>query len=68
VQFGFEGWWITDYPVTDKLYIYYIEAIEDSELLLLLLQPELMIQLPAFEQSKTVTKRLHCVASELIRL
>jgi CRP-like cAMP-binding protein len=36
VQFGFEGWWITDLSsyLTGANSTYTIEAIEDSELLL----------------------------------
>jgi CRP-like cAMP-binding protein len=54
VQFGFEGWWITDLSsyLTGANSTYTIEAIEDSELLLLTTaaREELMIQLPAFER------------------
>ncbi|EIA10537.1 Crp/Fnr family transcriptional regulator [Flavobacterium frigoris] len=54
VQFGFEGWWVTDLSsyLTGANSIYTIEAIEDSELLLLTAsaREELMIQLPAFER------------------
>ncbi|MFT5963846.1 MAG: CRP-like cAMP-binding protein [Flavobacterium sp.] len=54
VQFGFEGWWITDLSsyLTGANSTYTIEAIEDSELLLLTTaaREELMVQLPAFER------------------
>jgi CRP-like cAMP-binding protein len=54
VQFGFEGWWITDLSsyLTGTNSTYTIEAIEDSELLLLTssAREELMVQLPAFER------------------
>ena len=54
VQFGFEGWWVTDLSsyLTGANSIYTIEAIEDSELLLLTTsaREELMIQIPAFER------------------
>jgi CRP-like cAMP-binding protein len=54
VQFGFEGWWITDLSsyLTGTNSTYTIEAIEDSELLLLTTsaREELMVQLPAFER------------------
>jgi CRP-like cAMP-binding protein len=54
VQFGFEGWWITDLSsyLTGGNSTYTIEAIEDSELLLLTTaaREELMVQLPAFER------------------
>jgi CRP-like cAMP-binding protein len=56
MQFGFEGWWITDLSsyLTGANSTYTIEAIEDSELLLLTTaaREELMIQLPAFERYK----------------
>jgi CRP-like cAMP-binding protein len=54
VQFGFEGWWITDLSsyLTGANSTHTIEAIEDSELLLLTTaaREELMVQLPAFER------------------
>lgn len=54
VQFGFEGWWITDLSsyLTGANSTYTIEAIEDSELLLLTTsaREDLMVQLPAFER------------------
>jgi CRP-like cAMP-binding protein len=54
VQFAFEGWWITDLSsfLTGTNSTYTIEAIEDSELLLLTTsaREELMVQLPAFER------------------
>ncbi|MFQ3173996.1 MAG: CRP-like cAMP-binding protein [Saprospiraceae bacterium] len=54
VQFGFEGWWITDLSsyLTGANSTYTVEAIEDSELLLLttLAREELMVQIPAFER------------------
>lgn len=54
VQFGFEGWWITDLSsyLTGVNSTYTIEAIEDSELLLLTTsaREDLMVQLPAFER------------------
>jgi hypothetical protein len=72
VQFGFEGWWITDLSsyLTGANSTYTIEAIEDSELLLYRSQEELMIQLPAFERYKDCcyrTPTLRC-KRELIRL
>jgi CRP-like cAMP-binding protein len=54
VQFGFEGWWITDLSsyLTGTNSTYTIEAVEDSELLLLTAsaREELMVQVPAFER------------------
>ncbi len=54
VQFGFEGWWITDLAsyLLGANSTYTIEAIEDSELLLLTAaaREELMNILPAFER------------------
>jgi hypothetical protein len=73
VQFGFEGWWITDLSsyLTGANSTYTIEAIEDSELLLTTAaREELMIQLPAFERYQRLllrTPTLRC-KRELIRL
>jgi CRP-like cAMP-binding protein len=54
VQFAFEGWWITDLSsfLMGEHSTYTIEAIEDSELLLLTAaaREDLMNALPAFER------------------
>jgi CRP-like cAMP-binding protein len=54
MQFAFEGWWITDLSsfLLGAQSTYTIEAIEDSELLLLTAaaREELMNALPAFER------------------
>ncbi|OAB28869.1 Crp/Fnr family transcriptional regulator [Flavobacterium fryxellicola] len=54
VQFAIEGWWITDLSsfLTNSHSIYTIEALEDSELLLLTTaaREALMDQIPMFER------------------
>ena len=54
VQFAIEGWWITDLAsfLTNSNSIYTIEALEDSELLLLTTEAReaLMNQIPMFER------------------
>jgi CRP-like cAMP-binding protein len=54
MQFAFEGWWITDLSsfLLGAQSTYTIEAVEDSELLLLtgLAREELMNAIPAFER------------------
>ncbi|MBB1193673.1 Crp/Fnr family transcriptional regulator [Flavobacterium sp. SOK18b] len=54
VQFAIEGWWITDLSsfLTNSHSIYTIEALEDSELLLLTTEAReaLMDQIPMFER------------------
>lgn len=54
VQFAIEGWWITDLAsfLTNRNSIYTIEALEDSELLLLTTEARdaLMNQIPMFER------------------
>src|SRR5438034_5245797 len=54
VQFAFEGWWITDQYsfLTGEASIFNIDAIEDSELLLLSRQAEdgLLLKIPKFER------------------
>ncbi len=54
VQFAIEGWWITDLAsfLTNSNSIYTIEALEDSELLLLTIEARdaLMNQIPMFER------------------
>lgn len=53
VQFAIEGWWITDLSsfLTNSNSIYTIEALEDSELLLLTMEAResLMNRIPMFE-------------------
>jgi CRP-like cAMP-binding protein len=53
-QFGIENWWITDYDSLDtqKPSHFYIQAVEDSEILVLeqRLQEELFKDVPAFER------------------
>ncbi len=53
IQFAFEGWWITDLSsyLTGGNASFTIEAVEDSELLLLTVaaREELMQAVPAFE-------------------
>lgn len=54
LQFAFEGWWISDQYsfFTGEPSIYNIDALEDSELLLLTRQAEeqLLSRIPAFER------------------
>jgi CRP-like cAMP-binding protein len=54
IQFAFEGWWISDQFsfLTGEPSIYNIDALEDSELLLLTKQSEeeLMEKIPRFER------------------
>lgn len=54
VQFAIEGWWISDLAsfLTNSNSIYTIEALEDSELLLLTTEAReaLMDQIPMFER------------------
>lgn len=54
MQFAFEGWWIADQYsfLTGEPAIYYIDALEDSELLLLSKQAEeeLLLKIPKFER------------------
>ena len=54
VQFAFKGWWISDLSsfLTGSLSTYNIEALEDSELLLLTrsAREELMNKIPMFER------------------
>ncbi|KVV15316.1 Crp/Fnr family transcriptional regulator [Flavobacterium sp. TAB 87] len=54
VQFAIEGWWITDLSsfLTNSNSIYTIEALENSELLLLTTEAReaLMYQIPMFER------------------
>ncbi|MBE0393384.1 CRP-like cAMP-binding protein [Flavobacterium sp. 7E] len=58
IQFAFEGWWISDLSsfLLGSNSTYTIEAIEDSELLLLTYsaREELMIQLPVFERYQRI--------------
>ncbi len=58
VQFALEGWWITDLAsfLSGSLSTYAIEAIEDSELLLLTpaAREELMEKLPIFERYQRI--------------
>lgn len=58
VQFAFEGWWISDLAsfLTGNLSTYSIEALEDSELLLLTSQAreELMNKVPMFERYQRI--------------
>lgn len=53
-QFGLENWWITDYSSleTGKPSIYYIQAIEDSELISLnkKTMEELLLKIPKMER------------------
>src|SRR5215203_7141605 len=54
MQFAFEGWWISDQLsfLTGEPSIYNIDALEDSELLLLTKQAEeeMMEKIPKFER------------------
>ena len=68
VQFAIEGWWITDLAsfLTNSNSIYTIEALEDSELLLLTTEARdaLMNQIPMFERYQRVLLQNAYIANQ----
>lgn len=68
VQFAIEGWWITDLAsfLTNSNSIHTIEALEDSELLLLTTEARdaLMNQIPMFERYQRVLLQNAYIANQ----
>lgn len=66
VQFAFEGWWISDQYsfLTGEPSVYTIDALEDSELLLLTKQTEeeLLHKIPKFERYFRLLLHNHVIA------
>ena len=68
MQFAFEGWWISDHFsfLTGEPAIYNIDALEDSELLLLSKQAEeqLMERVPKFERYFRILLQNNLIATQ----
>lgn len=68
IQFAFEGWWISDQYsfLTGEPSLYNIDALEDSELLLLsrLAEEELLTKLPKFERYFRILLQNNMIATQ----
>jgi len=68
MQFAFEGWWITDQYsfLTGEPSVYTIDALEDSELLLLTKQAEedLLLKIPQFERYFRILLQNNVIATQ----